>query len=96
MATQKIYAGVALRETRARTGLTQRNFADRLGVSLPYLSQMENNHRPVSASVAGAVPSLPTSARIRSATSVAVSFLVWVEAVKTPTSCWAPTEERAP
>ena len=51
MATQKIYAGVALRETRARTGLTQRSFADRLGVSLPYLSQMENNHRPVSAGV---------------------------------------------
>lgn len=51
MATQKIYAGVALRETRARSGLTQRSFADRLGVSLPYLSQMENNHRPVSAGV---------------------------------------------
>ncbi|QFQ88605.1 ImmA/IrrE family metallo-endopeptidase [Paracoccus kondratievae] len=51
MATQKIYAGVALRETRARAGLTQRTFADRLGVSLPYLSQMENNHRPVSAGV---------------------------------------------
>lgn len=51
MATQKIYAGVALRETRARAGLTQRAFADRLGVSLPYLSQMENNHRPVSAGV---------------------------------------------
>lgn len=51
MATQKIYAGVSLRETRARTGLTQRAFADRLGVSLPYLSQMENNHRPVSAGV---------------------------------------------
>ncbi len=51
MATQKIYAGAALRETRARAGLTQRAFADRLGVSLPYLSQMENNHRPVSAGV---------------------------------------------
>ncbi|WP_323010429.1 helix-turn-helix domain-containing protein [Paracoccus sp. (in: a-proteobacteria)] len=51
MAMQKIYAGVALRETRARAGLTQRAFADRLGVSLPYLSQMENNHRPVSAGV---------------------------------------------
>ncbi|CAM2997933.1 hypothetical protein SAMN04488021_101292 [Paracoccus aminovorans] len=51
MATQKIYAGVALRETRSRAGLTQRAFADRLGVSLPYLSQMENNHRPVSAGV---------------------------------------------
>ncbi|SMO57778.1 helix-turn-helix domain-containing protein [Paracoccus laeviglucosivorans] len=51
MATQKIYAGVALRDTRGRAGLTQRAFADRLGVSLPYLSQMENNHRPVSAGV---------------------------------------------
>ncbi len=51
MATQKIYAGAALRETRARAKLTQRAFADRLGVSLPYLSQMENNHRPVSAGV---------------------------------------------
>ncbi|WP_410216880.1 short-chain fatty acyl-CoA regulator family protein [Paracoccus sp. (in: a-proteobacteria)] len=49
MATQKIYAGSALRETRARTGLTQRRFAESLGVSLPYLSQMENNHRPISA-----------------------------------------------
>ncbi|MFV0385309.1 helix-turn-helix domain-containing protein [Paracoccus sp. (in: a-proteobacteria)] len=51
MATQKIYAGTSLRETRARTNLTQRVFAERLGVSLPYLSQMENNHRPISAGV---------------------------------------------
>lgn len=51
MASQKIYAGASLRETRNRHGLTQRIFADRLGVSLPYLSQMENNHRPVSAGV---------------------------------------------
>ena len=51
MASHKIYAGASLRETRNRHGLTQRVFADRLGVSLPYLSQMENNHRPVSAGV---------------------------------------------
>ncbi|WP_372837973.1 short-chain fatty acyl-CoA regulator family protein [Phaeovulum sp.] len=51
MATQKLYAGVKLRETRGRLGLTQKVFADRLGVSLPYLNQMENNHRPVSAGV---------------------------------------------
>ncbi len=51
MPTQKIYAGASLRETRGRAGLTQRAFADRLGVSLPYLSQRENNHRPVSAGV---------------------------------------------
>ncbi len=46
MATQKLYAGVKLRETRAKLGLTQKLFAERLGVSLPYLNQMENNHRP--------------------------------------------------
>ncbi len=51
VATQKIYAGTSLRETRGRSGLTQRRFAERLGVSLPYLSQMENNHRPISVGV---------------------------------------------
>ena len=51
MATQKLYAGVKLRETRTRLGLTQKAFAAKLGVSLPYLNQMENNNRPVSASV---------------------------------------------
>ncbi len=51
MAVQKLYAGMKLREVRARLGLTQTAFAERLGVSLPYLNQMENNHRPVSAGV---------------------------------------------
>ena len=51
MAMQKIYAGVKLREIRTRFGVTQKSFAEKLGISLPYLSQMENNHRPVSASV---------------------------------------------
>ncbi|MBE2274756.1 MAG: DUF2083 domain-containing protein [Rhodobacteraceae bacterium] len=51
MPTQKLYAGVKLREIRTRLSLTQRVFSDKLGVSLPYLNQMENNHRPVSAGV---------------------------------------------
>lgn len=51
MPTQKLYAGAKLREIRARMSLTQKSFADKLGVSLPYLNQMENNHRPVSAAV---------------------------------------------
>lgn len=51
MAIQKLYAGAKLRELRGRLGVTQRAFADKLGVSLPYLNQMENNHRPVSATV---------------------------------------------
>ncbi|WP_298495080.1 short-chain fatty acyl-CoA regulator family protein [uncultured Maritimibacter sp.] len=51
MPTQKLYAGVKLRETRSRLGLTQKAFAEKLGVSLPYLNQMENNNRPVSTGV---------------------------------------------
>ncbi len=51
MATQKLYAGAKLREIRTRLELTQKSFAEKLGVSLPYLNQMENNHRPVSARV---------------------------------------------
>ncbi|MGR3290428.1 MAG: helix-turn-helix domain-containing protein [Paracoccaceae bacterium] len=51
MATQKLYAGAKLREIRTRLNLTQKAFAEKLGVSLPYLNQMENNNRPVSAGV---------------------------------------------
>lgn len=51
MADQKLYAGVKLRETRTKLGLTQKDFAAKLGVSLPYLNQMENNNRPLSAVV---------------------------------------------
>ena len=51
MATKKLYAGAKLRETRQRLGLTQKDFAGKLGVSLPYLNQMENNNRPVSTTV---------------------------------------------
>lgn len=51
MATQKLYAGAKLREIRARLSLTQKAFSEKLGVSLPYLNQMENNNRPVSTTV---------------------------------------------
>jgi hypothetical protein len=51
MTQQKLYAGAKLRETRQRLGLTQRAFAEKLGISLPYLNQMENNNRPVSTAV---------------------------------------------
>ncbi|MDJ1017079.1 MAG: short-chain fatty acyl-CoA regulator family protein [Paracoccaceae bacterium] len=51
MGSQKLYAGSKLREVRQRLGLTQKDFAQRLGVSLPYANQMENNHRPVSSGV---------------------------------------------
>ena len=51
MAVQKLYAGAKLRELRGRLSLTQKTFAEKLGVSLPYLNQMENNNRPVSTAV---------------------------------------------
>ena len=51
MASPKLYAGAKLREVRTRVSLTQKDFAAKLGVSLPYLNQMENNNRPVSTSV---------------------------------------------
>ncbi|WP_425099473.1 helix-turn-helix domain-containing protein [Tropicibacter sp. S64] len=51
MAPQKLYAGAKLRDIRGRLGITQKDFAAKLGVSLPYLNQMENNNRPVSTTV---------------------------------------------
>ena len=57
MASQKLYAGAKLRELRTRLALTQKDFATRLGVSLPYLNQMENNNRPVSTTVVLALAS---------------------------------------
>ncbi|PTX56652.1 hypothetical protein C8N43_1312 [Litoreibacter ponti] len=57
MAPRKLYAGSKLRELRTRMSLTQKAFAEKLGVSLPYLNQMENNNRPVSTSVVLAMAS---------------------------------------
>ena len=51
MAIQKLYAGAKLRDLRTRLSLTQKEFAAKLGISLPYLNQMENNNRPVSTTV---------------------------------------------
>lgn len=51
MAIKKLYSGAKLRDMRQRLGLTQKDFASKLGVSLPYLNQMENNNRPLSGTV---------------------------------------------
>lgn len=51
MNKSKLYAGTKLRDIRTRFGLTQKEFAQKLGVSIPYLNQMENNNRPLSAAV---------------------------------------------
>ena len=51
MSVKKVFAGTKLKEVRQRVSLTQKEFAQKLGVSLPYLNQMENNNRPVSGAV---------------------------------------------
>ncbi len=51
MAVKKLYSGAKLRDMRQRLRLTQKDFATKLGVSLPYLNQMENNNRPLSGTV---------------------------------------------
>lgn len=51
MAAGKLYIGRRVRDIRETTKLTQAAFAERLGISTTYLNQIENNQRPVSASV---------------------------------------------
>ncbi len=48
---RKVFIGPALRALRESNSLTQAAFAQRLGLSVSYLNQIENNQRPVTASV---------------------------------------------
>ena len=51
MKGRKVFAGARLRNLRKSSNLTQKEFAKRLDVSASYLNQLENNQRPLSASV---------------------------------------------
>ena len=51
MAVGKLYIGRKVRELRQENKATQAQFADRIGISISYLNQIENNQRPVSAAV---------------------------------------------
>lgn len=51
----RLFAGRELRALRARAGLAQAAMADRLGLSVSYLSQLENDERPITTSVADAL-----------------------------------------
>ena len=55
MKQPKTYAGAILKATRKHHALTQRAFALRLGLSVPYLNQMEKNNRPLSPKAAFAL-----------------------------------------
>lgn len=48
---KKLFAGQALRRLRERDRWTQTEFAERLGISTAYLSQIETNQRPLTAQV---------------------------------------------
>ena len=51
MATGKLFIGRKVRDLRESSKATQAAFAERIGISTSYLNQIENNQRPVSASV---------------------------------------------
>ena len=51
----RLYAGTQLRTLRTATGLTQRAMADRLGLSISYLSQLETGERPLTGAVTAAL-----------------------------------------
>ncbi len=51
MAIGKLFIGRKVRDIRQANGATQAQFADMVGISTSYLNQIENNQRPVSASV---------------------------------------------
>ncbi|MEM9839589.1 MAG: short-chain fatty acyl-CoA regulator family protein [Pseudomonadota bacterium] len=48
---RKVFLGAQLRHIRAEAGVTQAAFAEALGLSPSYLSQLEHDQRPVSAAV---------------------------------------------
>jgi hypothetical protein len=48
---KKLFLGRQIRSLREKAELTQRDFAERLGLSTSYVNQLENNQRPVSAPV---------------------------------------------
>ncbi len=51
MADRKIFAGARVRAARIKAGLTQRELARRLEISVSYLNQIENNQRPLTAAL---------------------------------------------
>ncbi|MBM2712955.1 DUF2083 domain-containing protein [Mesorhizobium caraganae] len=51
MAIGKLYIGRKVRDLRLANQATQAQFAERLGISVSYLNQIESNQRPVSAAV---------------------------------------------
>jgi predicted transcriptional regulator/transcriptional regulator with XRE-family HTH domain len=49
--SKKLFSGHTLRQIRSDFGLSQTEFARKIGLSTAYVNQIENNNRPVTASV---------------------------------------------
>ncbi len=49
--SKKLYSGHTIRQIRSDFGLSQVEFARKIGLSTAYVNQIENNNRPVTASV---------------------------------------------
>jgi len=54
-ARKRLFAGDRLRDLRRRAGLGQAAMAQRLGISVSYLSQLENDDRPLTSAVLAAL-----------------------------------------
>lgn len=52
MGIRRLYAGLELKALRASQGIGQAAMAERLGLSVSYLSQLENDNRPLTAAIA--------------------------------------------
>ena len=55
VAKARLYAGEQLRALRGTHGINQAAMAARLGISVSYLSQLENGERPLTAAVTAAL-----------------------------------------
>lgn len=55
MVRTRLYAGEQLRSLRKAAGLNQRLMAERLGISISYLSQLESGERPLTPAVTAAL-----------------------------------------
>jgi hypothetical protein len=55
MARSRLFVGEQLRKVRRDAGLNQRAFADRLGISVSYLSLLESGERPLTPGIAAAL-----------------------------------------
>ena len=51
----RLFAGARLRALRVERGLRQNEMAERLGISVPYLSQLEHDDRPLTPAVQAAL-----------------------------------------